>query len=200
LRFFHEPLWRVMLRNVIAVWRYRQPYRPKIRGEATATYAALDRDVIDDITTLRPDIKVILMIRNPVDRAWSHAKKDLVRNRRREFADVTAEEFEQFFSDPYQRRCAHYVENIDTWSAALQPGHLHIGLFDDIDTRPEAFLLEVMAFLGVSSDRRYIGRDVRESVNPTAPSKIPQRYREYLDALFADGLGPLQRRFGRAWT
>ena len=37
---------------------------------------------------LNPDIRAILMIRNPIDRAWSHAKKDLVRNRKRKFDDV----------------------------------------------------------------------------------------------------------------
>ena len=56
---------------------YREFYRPRVRGEATASYAAMDRDVIAEIAALNPDIKVILMIRNPIDRAWSHAKKDL---------------------------------------------------------------------------------------------------------------------------
>jgi sulfotransferase family protein len=200
LRCFHEPLWRVTLRQLLSLWRYRQPYRPVVRGEATASYAALDRDVIDDITTLRPEIKAILMIRNPIDRAWSHAKKDLARNRHRRLEDVSPQEFEHFFRDPYQQRCARYVENIDTWSAALQPGHLHVAVFDDIDARPEALLLEVMAFLGVRSDRRYIRSAVRQAVNPTASSRVPERYRRSLEALFADELVSLQRRFGLSWS
>src|SRR5215813_15521418 len=61
LRCFHEPLWRVVLRNAISLRRYREPYRPTIRGEATASYAALDRDVVDDIIALRPGIRAILM-------------------------------------------------------------------------------------------------------------------------------------------
>jgi sulfotransferase family protein len=200
VRFFHEPPWRVALRNLISVWRYREWYRPRVRGEATASYAALDRDVIDDITTLRPEINAILMIRNPIDRAWSHAKKDLARNRQRRLEDVSAQEFEQFFSDPYQRRCARYVDNIDTWSAALQPGHLHVAVFDDIDARPEKLLLEVMSFLGVRSDRRYIRPAVRQAVNPTGSSRIPERYRRYLEDLFAEELKSLQRRFGLSWS
>jgi sulfotransferase family protein len=200
LRFFHEPPWRVALRNLISVWRYRESYRPQVRGEATASYAALDRDVIDDITALRPEIKAMLMIRNPIDRAWSHAKKDLARNRQRRLEDVSAQEFEQFFSDPYQRRCARYGENIDNWSAALQPGHLHVAVFDDIDARPEALLLEVMSFLGVRSDRRYIRPAVRQAVNPTGSSRIPERYRRYLEELFAEELVSLQRRFGLSWS
>jgi len=109
--------------------------------------AALDADVIADITALNPALKAILMIRNPIDRAWSHAKKDLIRNRKRRFEEVSEAEFRAFFSDPYQLRCARYAEQCDRWSAHLQSGHLFVGVFDDIATRPEALLLDVMRFL-----------------------------------------------------
>jgi len=200
LQFFREPLWRVALHQAICLRRYRQLYRPKIRGEATASYAALDRDIIAEISALKPDLKVILMIRDPVERAWSHAKKDLVRNRRRRFEDVAPNEFEQFFTDPYQRQCARVAENIDNWAAFLQRGHLLVGLFDDIDVRPEELLLAVMDFLAVRSDRRYISREVRELVNPTAASKIPDRYRRFLDELLQDDLAALRERFGLSWS
>ena len=200
LRFFHEPLWRVGLRNAISLWRYRERYRPQVRGEATASYAALDPEIIREIVALKPGIKVILMIRNPIDRAWSHAKKDLVRNRDRKFADVSAAEFEQFFRDPYQRQCARYVENIDHWSASLQPNHLLVGMFDDVHLRPQALLLEVMRFLGVTADRRYIGEAVREPVNPTESSKIPEQHRRFLEDLLQDDVRNLRERFGLSWA
>ncbi len=200
LRCFREPLWRVGLRHGISVWRYSELYRPKVRGEATASYAALDRDVIADITALNPHIKIILMIRNPVERAWSHAKKDLVRNRGRRFEEVAPAEFEQFFAEPYQRQCARVAENIDNWTAALEPGHLLVGLYEDVDARPEALLLEVMSFLGVRSDRRYLSREVRERVNPTAENSIPERYRCFLEELLRDDLAALRARFGLSWS
>jgi hypothetical protein len=200
LRFFHEPLWRVLLRHAISLWRYHERYRPQVRGEATASYAALDPEIIREIAALKPDIKVILMIRNPIDRAWSHAKKDLVRNRDRKFDAVSAVEFERFFRDPYQRQCARYVENIDSWSASLQPGHLLVGLFDDVQRRPEALLLEVMRFLGVTADRRYISEEVRERINPTESSKIPEAYRRLLEELLRDDVRNLRERFGLSWA
>lgn len=200
LQCFREPLWRVALRHGISLWRYGELYRPKVRGEATASYAALDRDVIADITALNPHVKVILMIRNPVQRAWSHAKKDLVRNRGRHFEDVAPAEFEQFFADPYQRQCARVTENIDNWATALQPGNLLVGLYADVDARPEALLLAVMSFLGVRSDRRYVSREVGQRVNPTAGSRIPERYRVFLEELLRDELAALQARFGLSWS
>ena len=199
LRFFRDPLWRALMKNAVTLWRFRAAYRPRVRGEATASYAALDADVIGDVVALRPDIKVILMIRDPIERAWSHAKKDLARKRRRRAEEVPDAEFRAFFTDPYQRRCAQYVENCDRWAAQLQPQHLRVLRFDDIGTRPEALLLEVMEFLGVRADRRCLSGDVRASVNPTGPSRMPAHHRQFLQELFRHELDALRRRFQLSW-
>jgi len=199
LRFFRDPLWRRLAKTGICLWQSRALYRPRVRGEATASYAVLDRDVIAEITALNPEIKVILMIRDPIERAWSHAKKDLVRNRGRQFGDVPEQEFQQFFADPYQRRCSRYVECCDNWGAHVRAGHLLVCFFDDIASEPEALLLEVMRFLGVAADSRYVGTDVRKAVNPTAASKIPERYRRFLEELLQPDLEQLKERFGVSW-
>jgi hypothetical protein len=199
LRFFREPLWRRAAKIGRALWKHGERYRPRVRGEATASYAALDPDVIADIAALNPNVKAILMIRNPIDRAWSHAKKDLVRNRQRPFAEVTEQEFHDFFSHPYQLRCAHYVDQYDQWSAHLRPGHVLMIPFDDLATRPEEIMLEVMKFLGVRVDRRYVDRSVRNPVNPTEGSKIPPQYRAFLDELLRDDFAKLKERFGLSW-
>ncbi|HYD49903.1 MAG TPA: sulfotransferase [Terriglobales bacterium] len=199
LSFFREPLWRQIYKHALCLRHLGELYRPKVRGEATASYAAIDADVIDEIVALRPDVRAIMMIRDPVERAWSHAKKDLVRNRKREMKDVSDADFESFFRDPYQLRCAEYVENYDNWAARLQAGHLFVGFFDDIATRPEAFLTDVMNFLGIRADPRYVGRLARAEVNPTGRSRIPEHHRRFLEDLFREQDRKLKQRFHLEW-
>lgn len=199
LRFFSDPPWRWLAKTAISLRRHGTLYRPRVRGEATASYAAIDRDVIADIAALNPDIKVIMMIRDPIERAWSHAKKDLVRKTKRRVADVSEREFRDFFSDPYQRQCARYVDNCDNWTSALKPGHLLLCFFEDVQAEPERLLLEVMSFLGVNSDRRYIDSDVRESVNPTEGTRIPEQYQRWLTELLAPDVAKVRERFGLGW-
>lgn len=198
LRCFREPPWRAAAKMAYCLWHYRRPYWPWQRGEASASYAALDPDVIDEIVAINPDIKAMLMIRDPIERAWSHAKKDLVRNRKRKFNEVSEAEFRAFFTDPYQLRCAQYVENFDNWSARLRPGHVFVGLFDDIATRPEALLREAMQFLGIDGDARFIGAMAREEVNPAGGRGIPEPYRSILEGLLATECRKLEERFGVA--
>ncbi len=181
------------------LWHYGELYRPVVRGEATASYAALDEDVIAEVVALHPEIKVILMVRDPVERAWSHAKKDLARNRGRKPSEVSEEEFAAFFRDPYQLRCARYVENIHRWARHVRPGHLFIGVFDDIAAHPEQLLLEVMRFLGVRANAKYIRRDVRSPVNPTGQSGVPARYRRMLEDLLAPEIAAIRTQLGWSW-
>ena len=199
LAFFREPLWRAVAKTAYCLRHYRRLYRPRVRGEASASYAALDGDIVDEIVALNPDVRVMLMIRDPVERAWSHAKKDLVRNRKRKFEDVSEEEFRAFFTDPYQVRCAQYVRNHDTWKDRVKPGNLFVGVFDDIATRPEELLREAMDFLGINGDERYISDLAREEVNPAGGSRIPERYRSHLEELFAAERRALRDRFGLEW-
>jgi hypothetical protein len=200
LRFFRDPPWRWAAKNAITLARYGELYRPRVRGEATASYAAIDRDVIAEIAALNPDLKAILMIRDPVERAWSHAKKDLVRKRKLRVADVPEAEFQAFFCDDYQRRCARYGETYDNWTAHLGAKNVLVRAFDEIGSSPERMLLDVMSFLGVRSDRRYIPADAGESVNPTAPSAIPAVHRHFLEDLLRDEIAELSTRFGLSWA
>jgi sulfotransferase family protein len=200
LRFFRDPPWRWAAKNAITLARYGELYRPRVRGEATATYAALDPDVIAEIAALNPQLKAILMIRDPVERAWSHAKKDLVRKRKLSVADVPDAEFQAFFRDDYQRRCARYGETYDNWAAHLGAEDVLVRAFDEIGSDPERMLLDVMRFLGVRSDRRYIPADAGESVNPTAPSAIPAVHRRFLEDLLCEEIAELKTRFGFSWA
>lgn len=193
LRHFREPLGRRLAKTAMALWRCREFYRPIVRGEATASYAAMDPDLIDEIVAINPDVRAIMMVRDPVDRAWSHAKKDLARKTGRRVEEVPAEEFHRFFRDDYQVSCARYTRNRENWRTRLRPGHLYLGAFADISTRPREFLLEVMNFLGVRSHPRYIGPDVHEEVNPTAKSGVPAQYRAYLEDLLSDEIAAMAR-------
>jgi len=197
LQFFEEPLWRRLAKSALCLRRSGELYRPIIRGEATASYAAMENDLIDEVVTLNPEIKVITMVRDPVERAWSHAKKDLVRKTGRSVEDVPADEFKAFFRDDYQLRCAAYVDNHERWRTRLGTGNLFVGFFDDVAERPARFLHDAMTFLGVRSDDRYVSDDVGEQINPTSGTSIPEHYRTYLEALLAEHIAALDGCYGR---
>jgi Sulfotransferase family len=195
LSFFRErpALWAY--KQASSLLRHRRLYTPKIRGEATASYAALDRDVIAEVALLNPEIRIVMMVRDPVERAWSHAKKDLARNRGRPLEEVTDDELRGFFRDPYQVRCAQYAANLKNWAAHLPREQILVERFDDVAARPEGLLVEVMKFLGVAAERRYMPPSVREPINPTTESVVPERHRRFLEELLGAEIESWRREF-----
>jgi hypothetical protein len=199
LRHFRDPPLRYAAKCVRSVWRFREFYAPKMRGEATASYAALDYDVIEEITRLNPRIKAILMVRNPIDRAWSHAKKDLLRGDRCRLENLSKETLHGFLLRPYQISCGRYTEQLGNWTRVLSPGYLFVGRFDDIVARPRGLLLDIMRFLGVRAEERYIDASVDVPVNVTAKLDMPESVRRLLTGLFTDELRNLEARLGFTW-
>lgn len=171
---------------------YGELYRPAVRGEATATNALLPAETIRELVTLRPDLKAILMIRHPIERAWSHARKDLVRKHGRNPEEVSQEDYARFFRASGQRGLASFSSLIRTWSGELKPGHLFVGEFEMIESAPRDLLLALQRFLGVRSGKRYFNRHLEERINPSVtdttsrPSHISKAARDYLEDLLAD--------------
>jgi hypothetical protein len=159
-------------RNYDSLRKVGRLYSPRIRGEATASYAALPKEVIREIATLNPEIKAILMIRDPLDRAWSHARKDLLTEGQR--ADnLQPDALSRLLFKGEQRSLALYRTLIENWRSHLQPGHLFVGVFDSIASEPERLLVALHGFLGVASGKRYFGRLLRQRINPAPPATIP---------------------------
>jgi len=194
-----EPSRYRLKRHYDCLRKYREPYRPLVRGEATATNALLPVPVIREIVRLKPNLKAILMLRNPIERAWSHACKDLIRNTGRRPSEVSPAEFERFFQTAGQRALADYASQIRHWRACLRPGHLFVGEFEKIATAPEHLLLQIQGFLGIRTGQKYFNRHLRERINASETgsarrqSAVPPLFEAHLTSLLAEEVKQYRR-------
>lgn len=172
---------------------------PNVFGEATASYAVMDDDLINEIFLLNPNIKIMLFIRNPVERAWSNAKRVLVRDKGVGYEQVPFSEFEKFYQDENQIRGGSYSKIITRWQQYVQPDNLFVGFFDDIKNAPEDLLLRVFEFLEVSTDDKYLRKDAKKVINPTMQKAIPEEHFRLLMDIYGPELKEINKRYGRSW-
>ena len=175
---------------------YNEQYAPTTFGEATASYAAMEPRIIEEILQINPDLKAILMVRDPVQRAWSHAKKDLARNKDVSSEDVRAEDYIEFLQQDYLMACGRYTQQIANWSRYLKPGNLLIGQYEDISKEPVDFLKNIYSFLNVSQKEKYIGKDVDKRINPSGGGGIPSEVKSFLANVFAEEIELLKKDYG----
>ncbi len=185
-KFFETDFLR---RTIDTVRKVQSPMRSDgLMGEATASYATLPQSMIKDIVRLNPNIKIVLMVRDPVDRAWSHAKKDLVRDAHNgKKRAPTSEDFMSFFNAEYQIACGQYSKMIKNWQHCLPESALFIGKYEDIANRPAKLVRRILDHLGASEPLpEHVTARLDRPVNPTSGSSIPPDLRNHLELLFAD--------------
>ena len=167
LESFREGIGTRSLKNYHALRRCGSFYRPRIRGDFTASYGVLGEDVIAEVCGLQPGLRGMMLVRDPVERAWSHAKKDLVRGRERA-ADES--ELLDFISSADQLVRADYRAAIERWTRHLTPNNLFVAPYARIAADPEVLLDDISKFLGIrlvgGASKRHVSS--RQNVTPDA--------------------------------
>lgn len=196
LASYREPLIERLKKHYVCLRKSLSFYRPKIIGEATASYALLPDEIIAEIVRMNPEIKGIIMLRDPVERAWSHAKKTLVRGKNE---PVGFDKFRAYFETSGQKQRAGYPAMIDAWKKHLAPGRLYLGRYDRIASCPKGMLEGVERFLGVTTKALYFNRHLNIKLNPTSEDSMPDEVRTFLEKFLAkdiEAYGELLKEVG----
>jgi hypothetical protein len=136
-------------------WYARLFERPQrlglITGEVAPDYATLSDNVFCRIRTLNPNIKLIFIMREPVERAWSAVTRRYKLGRIT--APLTEERALQVALSPKLAARADYLTIIERVERIFPREQLHCCFFDDLCERPAAFLSELLTFLDADTSR-----------------------------------------------
>lgn len=124
--------------------------RTLVAGEVSSIYLYCHDEVIPEIKRILGDIKIIIVLRNPVDRAYSNYSyfaRDM--RDKRTFEEAIEEELNGAELQPP----LHYV-NMGFYSDQVKGfldnfSQVHVVLFDDLVTKPEKVMEDIYRFLGV---------------------------------------------------
>ncbi len=185
LASFKDTPGELFLKNYHALRRCGCFYTPRILGESTASYCLLGSEVLEDLRVLNPDLKIIMLLRDPVERAWSHANKDLVRDTGKPAGES---QYVEFFSRPDQLARADYSAILERWRKILKPGHMLLAPSTRIETDPAGLVTDVLRFLGAARPRPASARHLASRQNPTSGAAIPENLRSALEEILGDRL------------
>lgn len=201
LAIFDESLKSRIKKSYDALRRCGVFYAPKLIGEATATYATLKEETISDIALLNPKIKIVLMLRDPVDRTWSHAKKEILR-RLKPGACASDDDFLQFFQQAGQIRRSAMREVVSHWRNHLAYHQVYLGDYTFLSSDPRGFLADLCQFLGTPLPARFDSPHLRATINPTTKDPLPPALQAWLHEHLADEISnnqELLRDFHCSW-
>jgi hypothetical protein len=168
----------------------------RVRGEITPSYSVLRPERIRYIHTLMPHARLVLLLRNPVDRAWSHSMMRLVKRRKCRLEDVDPEELLAHLREGGNRRRSSYLTVLDHWLRFYPQEQLFIGFFEEVGREPQELLARIFRHLEVREDVEWEQFPYNQVIGSGVGARMPGEYRALLERLYAEELEGLHARFG----
>ena len=172
----------------------------KIIGEVCPGYARLDPDQVARVHAMMPRTKIIYLIRNPIERAWSGLAMHFRKDGGGSIESVAESEIEARLRHPRSWQHGEYAKNLAAWESRYPAEQILVGFFDELQENPRGQLKEILGFLGVSADDGAIPADVDVRRNPGRGEIVPPRFEGLLARVFADEVRAMNARFDNRHT
>lgn len=163
--------------------------RGLVAGEITPAYATLPEAVLRRIQAMNDRIKLVYVMRDPVERAWSAV------NNAAKKGDPSAAAVETAIARAREAGAAArsaYADTLERLEAVFPASRIHCCFFDDLRARPAELTHALFRFLDVEE----IALELPAAVNVAAGSKpVPLAFARALAADYLPMVERLCRRF-----
>lgn len=163
-----------------------------VTGEFTPQYALCDLTAVAHMHAVAPRAKIILQVRNPVDRFWSQCQM----NQTRQILSHRVDDILGDFRSPRGRPRGDYATTILNFTQKYAPDDILLVFFEAITRSPARLLQDVADFLGVQAHLPppdALARKVNAADNH---SSMPEAVRVTVAEAYARGLQVLSDVFG----
>lgn len=127
----------------------------KAIGEASVSYLFYPKTA-QNIYKFNPEAKIIIILREPVERAYSHYLMDLRLGLLNvELEEIVFRKLKHKFADMYYQQIVllgKYAEQILRYLEVFKPTQIKILFYDHLKANPEDVMKSIFKFLGVDAD------------------------------------------------
>ena len=176
-------------------WAKRSNYR---LGDFSPSYCRFDDPrIIPAIRAFAPDLKILYIIRNPMERAFAAAEK------LREVAGLKPEEVsDAWYTDHFHAqqslRQGDYAKNLDAWHAHFPEKQILVLRYEEILTAPQEILGQALRHLDVDDKNFFLTLPSHSFLPHRAVdnSGIRSSLIPVLSAVYREKMDDLHTRFG----
>lgn len=166
------------------------------KGEFTPAYSVLPKERIRFIHQVMPDLRIVLLIRHPVERAWSQALMELVHRFKRPYETVTDEQFLKLFHSTWSVGRGDFATVLDNWREFYPEEQILVGLQEEMANEPQLLMERVFRHLGVRTDIDWSTLELHQVRGKGLGIPMPEKYEKVLWDIYRDPLQRLHARLG----
>lgn len=161
----------------------------KKKGDASPPYAILPIHTIQFIKLLIPGLKLIFLMRDPVDRAWSHTKHSYkyrepgFKSYTDDFDSVSDESLIDAFGHDWFLAPADYLSCLKRWLTVFPKDQFYLGFYENIKDNPKKLLVDIFDFIGVEKKVDWSQFRIYETIFAGNRRKLPNNLKTILRSL-----------------
>ena len=199
LRFL-ERLQSLSAEQAIDLENYGRLFEPKaslLSGDISPNYSTLSKEVVRQVVGYFPNLKVMFLARDPVERVWSHLSME-VHYRQIEPFDVT--NIDEVNRNLFRRGMllrSYPSAVVARWKRYVHPEQFRVYFFDDLQSNPAELRRSILCFSGADPDKPG-SRLMADYSSWTKMEKLPltNNVRSHLAKFFKNELKTCAARLG----
>jgi hypothetical protein len=162
----------------------------RLKGEASANYAELPKSTIRLIKELNAELKLIYLMRDPIDRAWSYARWNqshrpgVFPTFEGHIDDVPDALWQESFRGQSTVLSGDYLGQLRRWLDVFDRRQMFVAFSEQIESSPQALLNGIFDFLGVERVAQFVDARLSERVNAGVPRELTPELRTYLQRIY----------------
>ena len=153
---FVESLKSLSARPFIDLEGYARLFEAKgasLSGDISPTYSTLNDEIIQRVISYLPNLKVIFLARDPVERAWSQLSMGVRLGMITPFDATDTEEVIQNLLNSGVLMLSHPSRIVARWKRYVRPDRFRIYFFDDLERNPAELRRTILHFLGADPSK-----------------------------------------------
>lgn len=158
---------------------FKQKKKHQICGEVTPSYSILDITDIKKIKKLNPNLKIIFLMRNPIERAWS-AFLMKVKQENLNYDNMAISDIINILSSKGIIARGDYLTILKNWSSVFPKNQVYIDYYDNIKDNPKIVLSKIFRYLDVSDNMGAINIPFNKKINASKDIPMPKEVRKFL--------------------
>lgn len=152
----------------------------KVSGDVSPNYYELPEEEVEKISKLLPHVKIIISLRNPVERLWSLAKMTLCKNQNKNLTEISERQFLDFFVENTRLSTTHYVRLIERWKKYFPTDNVLVIFTDELAESPMLLFEKICRFLEIISPDDRLQQKINFCANKGLEGPLPYTLGQHL--------------------
>jgi hypothetical protein len=203
---FLESIRSLAAQSHIDLESYGRLFEPKgshLSGDISPTYSMLSDEIIERVISYFPNLKVIFLARDPVERAWSQLSMGVRLGMIAPFDETDVSKVIRNLLNPGVLLLSYPSKIVARWRRYVHPNRFCIYFFDDLEKNPAELRRSILSFLG-SDPNKPIGRLKADNNSDAGRKKLKfiDKVRSGVAEFFKDELEACAKELGgpaREW-